>query len=61
MLNLKDLAKTIEKTYYILHALKIYCDNFEEIEEILPIKYILDFITNDLDSIYAKIIDEKVI
>ena len=61
MVSIKDTARTIEKTYYILSALNVYCNNFMEIEEIMPVKFTLDYLRKDLDSIYAKIINEQII
>ena len=61
MLNLKEIAKTIEESYCVLSVLKIYCNNYEEIDELFKMKIILNNLLVKIDNVYAELVENDIL
>jgi len=61
MLEIKELAKTVELAYYTSIAIKNCAKEYEEIDEFMSVKYVIDMLVEKLDKIYSKIINENIL
>ena len=61
MVTLKEIAKIIEHTSYMLTLLRSYCEANSDIIEVITLKHALDDIFKDVDKMHVKLINEEII
>ena len=61
MVRDKDLAKTIEKAFFISLAIKKCAKEYEDVDDFMSVKCVIDLLVEKLDCAYSKIINEKLL
>lgn len=61
MISKQEITKTIEHSFYTLKVLQTYCQQNKNIFEMNPVEYLINDLFNKMDTVYAKIYDNKII